>query len=83
MSSPEASPGFFDPDDWQLKSSAHSYECTKYQIDLIRTHLDRRELQKPRRIRHFVTEPGVCSTYVADELVGPLLDFCKLITFYL
>ncbi|KAG5650015.1 hypothetical protein H0H81_001080 [Sphagnurus paluster] len=85
MSSLEASPAFFDPDDWQLKSSAHSYECTKYQIDLISTHLDRRALQTPlpRRIRHFVTEPGVCSTNVANALVGPLLDFCKLITFYL
>ncbi|GLB33244.1 putative 3-keto sterol reductase [Lyophyllum shimeji] len=84
MSSLEASPIFYDSDDWQLKKTEHSYESTKYQIDLICTHLDRLALQEPgpRRIRHFVTEPGVCSTNVANALVGPVLDFCKVILFY-
>ncbi|KAG5645271.1 hypothetical protein DXG03_006573 [Asterophora parasitica] len=85
MSSLEASPTFYDPEDWQLKKTGHSYESTKYQIDLIGTHLDRRALasSSSRRIRHFITQPGVCSTNVADALVGPVLDVFKVILFYL
>ncbi|KAF8075838.1 hypothetical protein FPV67DRAFT_1469452 [Lyophyllum atratum] len=85
MSSLEASPTFYDSEDWQLKKTAHSYESTKYQIDLIGTHLDRLALQDtgPLRIRHFVTQPGVCSTNVANALIGPVLDSLKVILFYL
>ncbi|KAG5353630.1 hypothetical protein C0989_004311 [Termitomyces sp. Mn162] len=84
-SSVEASPNFFDPEDWQNKKSGHSYECTKYQIDLISTRLDQLALQRSasRRIRHFVAHPGVCSTNVADALIGPVLNFCKVLVFYL
>ncbi|KAF5372003.1 hypothetical protein D9615_008107 [Tricholomella constricta] len=85
MSSLEASPTFYDSEDWQLKKTEHSYESTKYQIDLIGTHLDHLAMQDvgPRRIRHFVIQPGVCSTNVANALIGPVLDFCKVILFYL
>lgn len=85
MSSLEASPTFYQSEDWQLKSTEHSYESTKYQIDLIGTHLDRRALQSnaSRTVRHFVTQPGVCSTNVSQALVGPFLDFFKVILFYL
>ncbi|KAG6840632.1 hypothetical protein C0991_005397 [Blastosporella zonata] len=84
-SSVEASPLFFDPEDWQNKKTGHSYESTKYQIDLIATRLDHLALQRPasRRIRHFVTHPGVCSTNVSDALVGPVLNLCKLLAFYI
>ncbi|KAG6897681.1 hypothetical protein C0992_012430 [Termitomyces sp. T32_za158] len=84
-SSIEASPEFFNPEDWQNKCSEHSYESTKYQIDLISTRLDQLALQRPasRRIRHFVTHPGVCSTNVADALIGPVLNLCKVLVFYL
>ncbi|KAG6829684.1 hypothetical protein H0H92_003802 [Tricholoma furcatifolium] len=84
-SSLEASPAYFDPEDWQNKSTEHSYEATKYQIDLISTRLDQLSLQRPasRRIRHFITHPGVCSTNVANALIGPVLDMCKLLAFYI
>ncbi|RDB19578.1 3-keto-steroid reductase [Hypsizygus marmoreus] len=83
-SSIEASPVYLDPDDWQLRRTDHSYESVKYQIDLVSTTLDRRALQSPasRRIRHFVTQPGVCSTNVSAALVGPVMDFFKVVMFY-
>ncbi|KAG6916574.1 hypothetical protein DXG01_006345 [Tephrocybe rancida] len=84
-SSIEASPIFFDPVDWQNKNTEHSYESTKYQIDLVSARLDQLSLQRPasRRIRHFNTHPGVCSTNVANALIGPVLDMCKLLAFYI
>ncbi|KAG6831902.1 hypothetical protein H0H87_003553 [Tephrocybe sp. NHM501043] len=84
-SSLEASPSFFDAEDWQNKKTEHSYESTKYQIDLISTRLDQLALQRPasRRVRHFISHPGVCSTNVANALVGPVLNFCKIVVFYI
>ncbi|KDR74475.1 hypothetical protein GALMADRAFT_250445 [Galerina marginata CBS 339.88] len=86
-SSLEASPKFYDSDDWQLKKTAHSYESTKYQIDIIAHNLNRFSLQSSapsgKRIRHFVSEPGVCSTTISQALVGPFLDSLKVILFYI
>ncbi|KAJ2918226.1 hypothetical protein MD484_g2198, partial [Candolleomyces efflorescens] len=88
-SSIEASPKFYSPDDWQLRSTDHSYESSKYQIDLISTTLDRLATSSSSSspntpiIRHFISQPGVCHTNVANALVGPFLDFCKLMVFYL
>ncbi|KAJ2928014.1 hypothetical protein H1R20_g9084, partial [Candolleomyces eurysporus] len=90
-SSIEASPKFYSPDDWQLRSTEHSYESSKYQIDLISTTLDRLALSSSSSspnasnsaiTRHFISQPGVCHTNVAHALVGPFLDFCKLMVFY-
>lgn len=89
MSSLEASPKFYDAEDWQLKKTEHSYENSKYQIDLIATHLDCLSLQESqlseskRTIRHFVAEPGICSTNISHALVNPFTEFCKLMIFYL
>ncbi|KAF9464278.1 hypothetical protein BDZ94DRAFT_1162332 [Collybia nuda] len=86
MSSLEASPTFYEPEDWQLKKTEHSYESCKYQIDLIASQLDRVALRDPNgkpRIRHFVTQPGVCSTNVSRALAGPFLDMLKVILFYI
>ncbi|KAJ6627352.1 hypothetical protein B0H10DRAFT_2288447 [Mycena sp. CBHHK59/15] len=87
-SSLEASPKFYDNADWQLTKTTHSYESVKYQIDLVATTLDRRALQdstSPRRIRHFVSQPGVCSTKISTNLVvqGGFLDTLKIIAFYI
>ncbi|KAF8966502.1 3-keto sterol reductase [Flammula alnicola] len=86
-SSLEASPKFYDSRDWQLKITEHSYESTKYQIDLIATNLDQLAVQSVptngKRIRHFITEPGVCSTTISQALVGPFLDILKVLLFYL
>ena len=85
MSSLEASPAFYNNEDWQLKESAHAYEGTKYQIDLLCTLLDRRALHssEPYPTRHFVTHPGVCATNVSNALVGPFMDIFKVLSFYI
>lgn len=86
MSSLEGAPTFYEHEDWQLKKTEHSYESAKYQIDLIGSQLDRVALREPTgkpRIRHFVTQPGVCSTNVAGALAGPFLDVFKVILFYI
>ena len=86
-SSLEASPKFYDSKDWQLKITEHSYESTKYQIDLIATCLDQLATSGPptsgKPVRHFVSEPGVCSTSISRALVGPLLDYLKVLSFYI
>ncbi|KAJ7667561.1 3-keto sterol reductase [Mycena polygramma] len=83
-----ASPKFYDNADWQLIKTDHSYESVKYQIDLIGTILDRRALQdssSTKRIRHFVSHPGVCSTKISTNLVayGGFLDTLKIVVFYI
>ncbi|TFK74365.1 3-keto sterol reductase [Pluteus cervinus] len=87
MSSLEANPIFWDneQDDWQLRRTSHSYELSKYQIDLIATYLDQLALRtgRPNAVRHLIAEPGVCSTNVAAAITGPLTDFIKVMLFYL
>ncbi|KAF8164871.1 3-keto sterol reductase [Crassisporium funariophilum] len=85
-SSLEASPKFYDSNDWQLKTTEHSYESTKYQTDLIATNLDHLALRSTngKQIRHFVSEPGVCATTISQALTaGPLLEWLKVFAFYL
>jgi len=87
-SSLEASPNFYDDADWQLIKTKHSYESVKYQIDLVAAILDRHALQDSssgKRIRHFVSHPGVCSTKISTALVthGGILDTLKVFVFYL
>lgn len=82
-SSLEASPKFYDSKDWQLKLTEHSYESSKYQIDLIATNLDHLALQaNGKRVRHFISEPGVCSTPISRALIGPFFDYLKVLAFY-
>ena len=75
-SSLEASPKFYDREDWQLIKTRHSYESAKYQVDLIATYLDWQACMSPetKHIRHFVSEPGVCSTMISSALVGPVMN---------
>jgi len=85
-SSLEALPCFYDSEDWQLKNTDHSYEGSKYQIDLIATALEQQStIQETapdsKRIRHFISQPGLCNTQVVP--VGMILDFIKVILFYL
>jgi 3-keto steroid reductase len=86
MSSLEASPKFYESEDWQLKKTEHSYESTKYQIDLIATHLDSLSLQLPESepvIRHFIAQPGVCSTNFSNALLNPFTAIFSVMIFYL
>ncbi|KAH9483103.1 3-keto-steroid reductase [Psilocybe cubensis] len=85
-SSLEASSHFYDSADWQLIKTDHSYEAAKYQIDLIANCLDLIALQNSETTkvtRHFVGEPGVCSTSISKALVSGLLDEVKVIAFYI
>ena len=87
-SSLEARPGFYEENDLQLVQTDHSYESSKYQIDLVATHLDGRSLEadiNPRKpiVRHFVVQPGVTSTNISNALIGWFLDFLKVMAFYL
>lgn len=92
MSSLEASPKFLTHggtqgplDDWQLVDTDHSYEGSKYEIDLIGTILDREEaeVEGGLRIRHFIAQPGVCSTSISAALVSWFSNILKVFTFYL
>ncbi|KAF9004725.1 hypothetical protein BDQ17DRAFT_1354559 [Cyathus striatus] len=83
-SSLEASPKFYDSEDWQLKETEHSYESSKYQIDLVAITLDRYAAANSiKPIRHFISHPGVCSTNVSAALVNPVLDVLKVMLFYI
>ncbi|KAF7301304.1 hypothetical protein MIND_00695400 [Mycena indigotica] len=87
-SSLEASPKFYDQADWQHIKNHHPYESTKYQIDLTGTILDLQSLQNKivlKRVRHFVSQPGVAHTKISTNLVayGGFIDGLKLVLFYL
>lgn len=82
-SSLEASPKY-NLEDWQLTKTEYSYESTKYQIDIIAVNLDRMALNsnKGKQIRHFISEPGICSTSISRAVVSGILDLIKSLLFY-
>jgi 3-keto steroid reductase len=82
ISSSEARPGFADPEDWQLVKTQHSYEASKYQMDLLGTRLNRQP-HNHSIVRHFVVMPGVVSTNIGVALVGALMEIMKVVVFYL
>ncbi|KAK7471222.1 3-keto-steroid reductase [Stygiomarasmius scandens] len=77
----------YDSEDWQLKETEDPYGSSKYQMELISSHLDRVSLkttsESEKRVRHFVAHPGVCHTDIAREMIIPVLQYVKLWTFYL
>lgn len=83
-SSLEASPKFYDSEDWQLTKTTHSYESSKHQIDIIATNLDRIALKsnEGKPIRHFVSEPGICHSTISRALATGILDYIKVLLFY-
>ncbi|KAG2363859.1 NAD(P)-binding protein [Suillus spraguei] len=84
MSSHESSPIHYDPTDWQLIKSAHSYESSKFQIDLIAHQLDQESLQdSDLPMRHLIVLPGVAGTNFANALVGTVTSMCMFLAFYL
>jgi 3-keto steroid reductase len=87
MSSLEAGPKYYNPEDWQLINTEHPYECSKYQIDLLSAHFDRLALREPpenKRTRQFVMEPGVTSTTIMDTLAGGwFMTTLRVFAFYL
>ena len=67
-----------------MTKTGHSYESSKYQIDIIATNLDRIALNsnEGKPIRHFVSEPGICSTSISRALVSGILDYMKILLLY-
>lgn len=87
ISSHEASPEFYDPKDWQLVKSEYSYQCSKYQMNMISLHLDREairgHLDGTPAARHLIAYPGVAGTSIASALLGTFKSFCMFVTFYI
>ncbi|KAG1863715.1 NAD(P)-binding protein [Suillus subluteus] len=85
MSSHESSPIYYDPTDWQLVKSAHSYESSKFQMDLIAHQLDQASLQGSDKLptRHLTVLPGVVGTNIANALLGTFSSMCMFLSFYL
>ncbi|KAM5539663.1 hypothetical protein V8D89_006772 [Ganoderma adspersum] len=81
MSSLVAAP-LFDPiDDWQLTKTLHSYEASKFQIDLVASELERLTLEASATsssqpafvsangaVHHLISSPGVVATNMMDLL---------------
>ena len=59
----------------------HSYEASKYEIDLIASNLaEKTETQDV--VRHFVVHPGIAHTNMTAGMINWFLDMCKLFLFY-
>lgn len=80
---------YYDPEDWQLLKTEHSYEASKYQMDLIGTQLGiqataaQKSSKIPANIRHFVVQPGVANTGMIDLLIVAFMKYFMLIAFYI
>ncbi|KAJ8592431.1 hypothetical protein M405DRAFT_733316, partial [Rhizopogon salebrosus TDB-379] len=86
MSSHEANPIFYDPSDWQLTKTAHSYESSKFQMDLIAHQLNQASLCEESDglpVRHLTVLPGVAGTNIANVLLGTLSSIGMLLAFYI
>ncbi|KAF9224356.1 NAD(P)-binding protein [Gyrodon lividus] len=87
VSSHEASSEFYDPKDWQLVKSQHSYECSKYQMNQISLHLDREathdQVDGKPVVRHLTVLPGVAGTNIASALLGTVTSMCMFMSFYI
>ena len=87
MSSLEADPSCYDPDDWQLLCTEKPYDASKYQIDLVAGHLEREQQRaivagEKIPIRHFIAHPGVVRTNIAiSTLNSVVLDYCMQLAF--
>ncbi|KAL7278441.1 hypothetical protein ACG7TL_007438 [Trametes sanguinea] len=86
MSSLDAEPSFDLNEDWQLTKTLHSYNASKFQIELICAELERRtleaeagrvpampELVAPHgEVRHYIVSPGITSTNMSTLLNIPI-----------
>ncbi|KAI0324811.1 hypothetical protein GY45DRAFT_1313202 [Cubamyces sp. BRFM 1775] len=86
-SSLDAEPLFDPKEDWQLTKTMHSYNASKYQIELICSELERRtveaeeegrasswpELVAPHgEFHHYIVSPGITSTNMSTLLNIPI-----------
>ena len=82
MSSLVAAPSFDPEDDWQLAKTLHSYEGSKFQIDLIASELERLGVEAQEHataslsdfvsadgaVHHLISSPGVVPTNMMSLL---------------
>jgi 3-keto steroid reductase len=82
MSSIEALAQHARIDDLQLIKTRHSYQASKYQIDVLAPLLDERTNHV---VRQFVVEPGISVTNISKKLTGTvaLLIFFQYLAMYL
>ncbi|KAI3616529.1 3-keto sterol reductase [Moniliophthora roreri] len=78
----------YEPEDWQLKRTQDPYGSSKYQTELIATHLDRIALHEQNTtqkkvVRHFISHPGVCHTNIDLNLIFPVLHYVKWLVFHI
>ena len=80
---------FYRPEDWQLVETDHSYEGSKYQIELVASQLENQALlleeqtNRPAKVRHVLIHPGCASTGITDNLLHPTLVHLMKFAFYL
>ncbi|PIL26432.1 hypothetical protein GSI_12190 [Ganoderma sinense ZZ0214-1] len=83
MSSLDSEPVFDPKDDWQLTKTYHSYQASKFQIDLIASELEKRTVEALEagrvssmeetvaphgEIHHLIVSPGIISTNMSSLL---------------
>ncbi|KAJ3534524.1 hypothetical protein NM688_g7122 [Phlebia brevispora] len=85
MSSLEGQPCWYDHDDWQLVKTDHSYEGTKYQIDLISSRLAQQSREPNGEgdiVQHYTVHPGIAHSNMTSGMVYFFFDMCKVLLFY-
>lgn len=86
MSSLEGQPRWYNHDDWQLVKTDHSYEASKYQIDLISSRLAQQSKESEGEssvIQHFLVHPGIVHSNMTNGMINLFFDMCKVMFFYI
>jgi 3-keto steroid reductase len=83
MSSIEATPAYYDVDDWQLLRTPDVYALSKFQLDLIAAQLDIETTQKRVPVRHVLVQPGICATSIAQNILNGVTATVMLWAFYI
>ncbi|OBZ68898.1 3-keto-steroid reductase [Grifola frondosa] len=85
MSSLESRPMYDPANDWQLIKTNHSYQASKYQMELICAELSKNtEHSQIQKILHFIVSPGITSTNMSTllNIRIPFYRTLMLIVFY-
>lgn len=95
MSSLDSEPIFDLKEDWQLTKTMHSYNASKFQIELIVAELERRTLEGAPSIpdvsapngefHHYIVSPGITATNMSTLLNIPIpgYRYLMLAAFYI
>ncbi|KAL4241180.1 hypothetical protein ABKN59_000119 [Abortiporus biennis] len=83
-SSLESSPEDFSLEDWQLLKTYHSYETSKYEIDLVAHRLAlQSQKDESSAVRHYIIHPGISHSNAAHDLVPTeIFNWFKVLLFY-